>query len=112
MNKVFFDGMKTAVNNKRSVQFTYDGLDRRVSPYMLGQNGSMQIMLHALQTAGFDSKGPVETPVWKFFDLAKIASFAMDNDSERFVQIDLRKTEGPYVPPKFITQVFALHKKE
>lgn len=112
MINAFMMGLKQAVTLKRSLRFTYEGFDRRVSPYLLGQTGNMNVMLHALQTDGATSKGPVKGPEWKFFDVAKIEKFEMDNDSDRFVQAELKKSEGPYVPPKFITQVFALHTKE
>lgn len=112
MNPQFLNALKKAVNEKLSLRFEYEGFDRRVSPYMLGQTGNMNMMLHALQTGGATSKGLVGKPEWKFFDVAKIEKFELDSDSERFVQAELKKTEGPYQPPKFVTQVFALHPKE
>lgn len=104
--------LKHVIASKYIMVFDYDGCLRKVSPYMLGRKASGALVLQGLQHGGFTSNGPVEKPEWKFFDVSKIAGYSAGR-SDDFVQIDLKKTEGkPYEPPKFITEILALHQKE
>jgi hypothetical protein len=104
--------LKHVIAQKYIMIFDYDGCLRKVSPYMLGRKASGALVLHGQQHGGYTSKGIVTSPEYKFFDVEKIAGYTAGR-SDDFVPPELKKAEGePYTPPKFVTQVLALYKKE
>lgn len=108
--KELIEKVSYIIERKYVMVFDYEGCPRSVSPYMLGKTAKGALTLHAVQHAGMTSKGPLQTPEWKFFDLAKVQGFTA-GASDDFVKIDLSKKEGPYTPPKFIVEVLALHER-
>jgi hypothetical protein len=109
---VLHQSLAHAVERNAPLDFIYQGNVRIASPYLLGKTKDGRTVLHALQTGGFSSNGPVTKPVWRFFytDEFGLCRYALDP----FVYVALAKSEGTgeYKPPAFITEVIAIHPKE
>jgi hypothetical protein len=96
-----------AIEKRQNVGITYQGRQRLVTPYMLGENNTGYLVLQGYQYGGESSKGPIESPDkggWRYFYLQDITSLAV-GDGPEFPQ-GLAKNED-YAPPTFITAVLA-----
>lgn len=102
--------IKFAIEAKWPISFPYQGRIREVCPYLLAKTADDRLVLHALQTGGESSKGPVTKPEWRFFYLDQ---FDRGPGTIRapWADADIKKSEGGYVPPKFITEVIAIYKE-
>ena len=67
-----YDDLTFAIDNRRVVQFTYDGHRRVVEPFLLGVTTAGNPALRGFQTAGTSNSGTV--PAWHLFSLSKIES--------------------------------------
>ena len=67
-----YDDLVFAIDNRRVVQFTYDGHRRVVEPFLLGVTTAGKPALRGYQTAGTSKTGTV--PAWHLFSLSKISA--------------------------------------
>lgn len=109
-----FKHLKYAVENKVPIEFPYQGKVREACPFLLGKTDKGRYVIHALQTGGESSKGPVKQPEWRFFYLDEFDRGPLDASAHLPWTEPVAKTEstGPYQPPKFITEVIAIHPKQ
>ena len=70
------DQLTAAIEQRKIVTFTYEGLARRVQPAAFGVgNRKGKETLHAYQVGGQSQRG--ELPVWRNFHVEKIADLAV-----------------------------------
>lgn len=67
-----YDDLVLAINERRVVQFTYDGHQRVVEPFLLGTTTAGKLALRGYQTEGTSKSGKV--PGWHLFSLSKISA--------------------------------------
>lgn len=61
-----------AINNRKLLQFTYDGFNRLVEPHTYGIDGKGHYAIRAYQVGGGSESG--EHVGWKLFHVAEIRS--------------------------------------
>lgn len=67
-----YEDLVFAIENRRVVQFTYDGHHRVVEPFLLGVTTAGKPALRGFQTEGTSKTGTV--PAWHLFSLSKICA--------------------------------------
>ena len=103
----FMKLLKHAVEESLPLEIMYQGHNRIVVPTLLGETASGRIVLHALQVAGSSKEGPVITPSWKFLYCDQMASANLLVPS---IPMQMKKSEGEYKCPGFITKILAMGK--
>lgn len=69
----------SAIQNKKLLEFIYDGYFRRVEPHTLGVSKRGNDLLSAYQVSGESKEGKV--PDWKQFNLEKIQDLIVLNET-------------------------------
>lgn len=115
MNHPIVSGIIQAIQERRPLQFPYQGHVRIVCPYMLGETTATKgLVLHAYQYAGEGSKGPIKSPEagsWRFFYLSELESGIGILPPGTWYPPALQKAEDkPYKAPAFVTKILALVK--
>lgn len=64
--------VRFAIENRRLLQFTYDGFTRLVEPHTFGVDGKGHYAIRAYQVSGGSKSG--EYVGWKLFHVAEICS--------------------------------------
>ncbi|HEX2092933.1 MAG TPA: hypothetical protein VHG28_11045 [Longimicrobiaceae bacterium] len=83
--------IREAIENRRVLEFQYDGGPRIVEPFCYGIGKTGKHLLRGYQTAGYSSSG---NPVgWRLFDLAKMSAVSATSvsflgDRPEYVQND------------------------
>lgn len=80
-----------AINEKRLVEFSYDGYHRQVEPYKLGETTAGNRVLTGYQVAGESSSGNV--PGFKMFDITKIWSLSTTSQTFHEPQPEYSRTD-------------------
>ena len=75
--------IKQAITNKNVIEFFYDGKQRTVEPYLVGNTPTGKQSLRAYQIGGYSNS---EIPAWKTFTIMKISNVVLTDDhfSKRF----------------------------
>jgi len=63
-----------AIENRRLIEFIYDGGRRVVEPHCFGKNSKGNEIVRAFQIDGYSSTGKMG---WKLYDLAKVLSLTI-----------------------------------
>lgn len=71
---MLIDLLKTAVENRQLLAFTYDGLPRLVEPHAVGTNRKGQMVMRAWQLAG---ESATVVAGWKLFTLEKATNLQL-----------------------------------
>jgi hypothetical protein len=112
----YIEWMKKAVESGTPLVITYGtaNAERRICPHMLGLSKTGMPVLHAFQYGGYSGKGNILNPMdgeWRFFYLENIISASM-LPASCWYPATLNKSEEKYTPPKFITEILAIHKEQ
>lgn len=67
-----------AIRERRVLEFTYDGLSRRVEPHCHGRSQQNNEVLRAYQVGGASQSGRV--PLWRLFTVNKANGLALSNE--------------------------------
>lgn len=108
-DEMFIEFLKHAVEYAEPLEIDYEGLRRFVTPTLLGETADKGVVLHCVQFAGESSKGPVSAPEWRFLYVSRMKEAAL-TDHVGWSKGHLKKAEGEYKQPKFITKVLAMGK--
>lgn len=68
----------TAINNKQSINFQYDGFNRKGSPHILGYKMNV---LHCLVYQYFGNSKSGESIGWKCLEVSKMKNISINNDN-------------------------------
>ena len=66
-----------AIENRRLIEFVYDGGRRVVEPHCFGKNFKGNEIVRAFQVDGYSSTGKMG---WKLYDIAKVSSLLLLDD--------------------------------
>jgi len=78
-----YDIIKAAIQNKQTIEATYDGLPRKLCPHVIGTKTGVQQCL-CYQYGGQTSKGPITSDTasnWKCMVISKFQHVKVTNDS-------------------------------
>ncbi len=104
-----YDLFLRAMREKRPIHCRFDGFSREICPIVLGHTDGRETAL-AFQFAGETSKGPLQKPQWRCFELARVTDARLHDgswragDSHRSAQSCVREVDydvnplSPYSP--------------
>ena len=70
--------IKQAITNKKIIEFFYDGKQRIVEPYLIGNTTTGKQSLRAYQIGGNSNS---KIPSWKMFTIVKISNVKVTDDA-------------------------------
>lgn len=83
-----------AIENKKIIEFIYDGKIRTVEPYSFGKSLRENEVIRAYQIGGFSSTGSMG---WKLYDISKISSLQILDDLLFESRFDYKKGDKSMV---------------
>jgi len=99
-----------AVENKKNVQFVYDGAIREVCPHLLGRTKDDCFVTHCFQYRSRTKTGDILNPEngsWKYFYLQKMSDL-VSVPTDGWYPEDLPIRIKEYSPPAFIQEIIAI----
>jgi predicted DNA-binding transcriptional regulator YafY len=92
--------IQSAINNKKRIQFEYDGAVRIVEPYRYGRSAKKdKDLLRAFQLKNLSKL--FEKEGWRLFDVSKISRLEIFNEQFHSIRLDYGYEDDAMIKPYY-----------